>query len=185
MNVLSYSAHKIWLPKQGIASARLANILLPLVFYSNLKTLMFCPALHSLSWYHFLHHTPLWPPPILPLGLDSDLWCEKSQHPGVRQEESPSVMGLNVLPTHTVERVPVEVCMGPQMQRTERQTLQKQRPSVFRHILGEGLCQWWPPARFTHTNKNAHANLCLWVPFSLDVLLPSHTGPWSSHYTDE
>lgn len=51
-----------------------------------------------------------------------DLWCEKLQHPGVRQEESPSVIGLNVLPTHIVERVPVEVCMDPQMWRT--QTLQ-------------------------------------------------------------
>ncbi|KAI9528856.1 hypothetical protein NQZ68_017456 [Dissostichus eleginoides] len=46
--------------------------------------------------------------------MDSDLQCEKPRHPGV-QEESPSVMGLNVLPARTVKRPPVEVCMDPQI----------------------------------------------------------------------
>ncbi len=45
---------------KGRVSLRLANFLLPLVLYSCLKTLMFCSAMHPLSWYHFLRlHTPL------------------------------------------------------------------------------------------------------------------------------
>lgn len=81
--------------QQRTAIVKTANLSRPLVLYWSLKTL------HPSSWCHFLPlHTPL------TLSCSSswlrlcDLWWEKRRHPGVRQEERPSVMGPNVLPTH-------------------------------------------------------------------------------------
>lgn len=91
----------MYLLEQRTLIVKTANLLLPLVLYSRLKTQIFFvqTCIHYPDTISSLYTSP-WPSPILPLGLDSDLWWEKHRHPGVRQEESPSVMGLDVLPTH-------------------------------------------------------------------------------------
>ena len=80
----------------------MANLHLAILLYSCPKTqiLFVQTCIHYPDTISSLY-TFFWPSPILPLGLDSDLWWEKLRRPGVRQEESPSVTGLNVLPAHS------------------------------------------------------------------------------------
>lgn len=65
----------------------------PDVLFSHASIILipFPPSTHPSDLLLFFH-----------LAWTLDLWCEKPRRPGVRQEESPSVMGLNVLPTHTL-----------------------------------------------------------------------------------